>query len=145
MHSSTAAYDLGKVIMHDQTIELSVTDKQLPGAGKGQSEYTYAPGLIGNKNVRVMVSESYVSKDDQFLRHSLFGRDKFTPGAAIQPLTTGISTWHGLGHAWAMIQFNRGAQDVKANTAKEAIRWENRMREQTYGPLGPSNASREKH
>ena len=48
--------------------------------------------------------------------------------------------WHEFGHAWASIN---GRSLDRSNP--EAFQWENRMREQLYGPLGPNNARRLKH
>ena len=35
--------------------------------------------------------------------------------------------------------------DPRLNTSSEAVRWENRMRQQLYGPFGPNNAERKVH
>jgi hypothetical protein len=55
-------------------------------------------------------------------------------------MTPEIMTWHELGHGWATIH---GRADEKSH--KEADVWENRMRQQVYGPLGPDNAPRINH
>jgi hypothetical protein len=48
--------------------------------------------------------------------------------------------WHEFGHAWGHIN-GRPAD----RTNPEAVQWENRMREQLYGPLGLNNAPRNAH
>ena len=51
--------------------------------------------------------------------------------------TLEIATWHEFGHAWGNIH---GRHDHRSDN--EAVAWENRMRKQVYGPLGPNNAGR---
>jgi hypothetical protein len=48
--------------------------------------------------------------------------------------------WHEFGHAWGNI--NGRPLD---RTNPESLAWENRMREQLYGPIGPNNAPRVAH
>jgi hypothetical protein len=48
--------------------------------------------------------------------------------------------WHEFGHAWGCIKGR-----PLDHTNDEADAWENRMREQLYGPLGPNNAPRIAH
>jgi hypothetical protein len=48
--------------------------------------------------------------------------------------------WHEFGHAWGSI--NGRSLD---RTNPEALAWENRMRKQLYGPIGPNNAPRVAH
>lgn len=48
--------------------------------------------------------------------------------------------WHEFGHAWGYINGRVGGP-----SNKESLDWENRMRQQVYGPLGPNNAPRIAH
>ncbi len=54
------------------------------------------------------------------------------------------SAWNEFGHAWKFI--NRGAflrwMLGTYFTSDEAVKWENKMRVQLYGPNGPKNAPR---
>lgn len=149
-----AAKGLADMVGAKQVVEFGVTDQELPGAGKGQGGYTYAPGEIGNANPRVMVNPSEVAGADNFLRRTILGGSRFGPGE-IREMTTGVAISHEFGHVWHMWQNINGAQngiipgasgiDPRSNTATEALRWEKRMREQLYGPSGPNNAERTVH
>ncbi|MGB7172141.1 MAG: hypothetical protein WBD23_01185, partial [Candidatus Acidiferrales bacterium] len=79
---------------------------------------------------------------------------KFGPGT-VQDYTLPIDAFHEFGHAWKMWQNINAAQNglipgasgiaPDLNTSNEALRWENRMRQQVYGPIGPNNAARTVH
>jgi hypothetical protein len=137
-----------------QTVEFGVTDKDLPGAGAGQGGYTYAPGEIGNANPRVLINANNLADDNFYLEHTIAGQSKFGPGT-IQDYTLPIDAWHEFGHAWQMWKNANAAQSgvipgasgisPQSNSATEALRWEKRMREQVYGPIGPNNAERRIH
>jgi hypothetical protein len=66
------------------------------------------------------------------------GQTNTNPARHIGELTTGIATWHEFGHAWAGIN-GRG---VGGRSNSEAIHFENSIRKQQYGPLGPANTPR---
>jgi len=128
-------------------VEFGLTDRDLSYWGGAN---TYEKGEDhGNQNVRVLVNPKQVEEiGDERLRFTAAGQWKFAgqffknggPLWTIRALTVGISEWHEFGHDWGMIN-GRSAE----NTGAESIAWENRMREQTYGPLGPDNAQRVKH
>jgi RHS repeat-associated protein len=151
---SSGAKDLGEIVGAKQVVEFGLTDKDLPGAGKGQGSYTYAPGEIGNANPRVLVNPSAVASASIFFSNTVFGGTRFGPGE-VRDTTTGIAAFHEFGHAWKMWQNINAAQngvipgangiDPRLNTSSEALRWENRMRQQVYGPFGPKNAERKVH
>lgn len=139
-----AAKGLADMVGAKQVVEFGVTSQELPGAGKGQGGYTYAPGEIGNANPRVMINPSEVAGADSFSRNTFLGQQKFGPGE-IGELTTGVAISHEFGHVWHMWQNINAGQDPRSYTSPEALRWENRMRQQLYGPLGPNNAARKVH
>ncbi|HTP70412.1 MAG TPA: RHS repeat-associated core domain-containing protein, partial [Dongiaceae bacterium] len=151
---SGGAKDLGELVGAKQVVEFGVTDKELPGNGAGQGAYTYKPGEIGNANPRVLVNPQAVANDDAKFQTIPMLRWKFGEGI-LHDLTTGIAAWHEFGHAWKMWQNINAAGngvipgargiDPALNTASEALRWENRMRQEVYGPLGPNNAPRIQH
>jgi len=151
---SGGAKDLGEIVGAKQVVEFGLTDKDLPGAGKGQGSYTYAPGEIGNANPRVLVNPGAVASASIFFSNTVFGGSRFGPGK-VRDTTTGIAAFHEFGHVWKMWQNINAAQngvipgangiDPRLNTSSEAVRWENRMRQQLYGPFGPNNAERKVH
>ena len=151
---SSGAKDLGELVGAKQVVEFGVTDKDLPGAGKGEGAHTYAPGEIGNANPRVLVNPSAVASASVFFSDTVFGGSRFGPGK-VRDTTTGIAAFHEFGHAWKMWQNINAARngvipgangiDPRLNTSSEALRWENRMRQQVYGPIGPNNAERKVH
>ena len=95
---------------------------------------------IGNENVRVLVNPKQIqAADAQMNPNSLFGAQFWEKGT-VNPFTPGVAAWHEFGHAWGQINGRLG----NASNA-ESLQWENRMREQLYGPLGPNNARRVKH
>ena len=150
----SGAKDLGELVGAKQVVEFGLTDKDLPGNGAGQASYTYAPGEIGNANPRVLVNPGAVANASSFLSDTVFGGSFFGPGK-IRDTTTDIAAFHEFGHVWKMWEnINAAANgiipgangiDPRLNTSNEALRWENRMRIQVYGPLGPNNAQRIKH
>jgi len=150
----SGAKDLGELVGAKQVVEFGLTDKDLPGNGAGQASYTYAPGEIGNANPRVLVNPGAVANASSFFSDTVFGGSFFGPGK-IRDTTTEIAAFHEFGHVWKMWEnINAAANgiipgangiDPRLNTSNEALRWENRMRIQVYGPLGPNNAQRIKH
>jgi hypothetical protein len=102
-----------------------------------------------------LVNPTKVAQADAFFRTTIFGSFFFERTARIRETTTGVAMWHEFGHAWKMWQNIRAASagtipgaigiHPAQRTSDEALRWENRMRQQIYGPLGPNNARRVKH
>ena len=144
INSSEIASDLYKLIDSKETIEFGITDRDLSGKG---GAVTFAPGKDGNnENVRVLVNPKQVSIGDRNLRFTPIGGQKWegyreTPPWNVRPLTPEIATWHEFGHA---SRYTPGQKDW-SKTNQEALDWENRMRQQLYGPLGPRNAPRRIH
>ena len=100
-----AASDLGDLIGADPVVEFGVTDQALPGRGKDEAAYTYAPGEIGNENVRVLVNPAKVSATNRFFR-TPFGQMRFGSGT-VRSMTMPVAIWHEFGHAWRMWQSAR--------------------------------------
>lgn len=142
--ASPAANDIADLITMNESIEFGVTDQNLPGKGGTTSgAYTYRVGEIGNNNVRVLVNPTQVSNSDHINRKTIGFRWKFQnyPNSKynwIRAMTTGTAIWHEFGHAKALV---RNMPDHQG----ESLKWENRMRKQTYGPLGEKNRPRVKH
>ena len=142
--SSESADALYKLIDQKEIIEFGITDQDLSKTGGAA---TFAPGKNGNnENVRILVNPKQTAIGDTNLRSTPRGIVKWegyrdTPQWNARRLTTEISIWHEFGHA---TKYTPGQKDwSKTNT--EAIEWENRMRQQIYGPLGPNNAPRKVH
>jgi RHS repeat-associated protein len=143
-NSSKIANDLYNLIDQKEIIEFGITDRDLSEPGGAQ---IFAPGKDGNnENVRILVNPNQTHIGDRKLRSTPIGSRKFegyreTPPWNARRLTTETSAWHEFGHASGYIP---GQKDW-SKTNKEAVDWENRMREQLYGPLGPNNAPRRIH
>jgi RHS repeat-associated protein len=149
------ASDLAKMIGAKPTVEFGVTDKALPGKGAGEAAYTYAPGEIGNQNVRVLVNPAEVNNASVTFSTNMIQRSKFASGM-LRDLTTVGAAWHEFGHAWAMWMDMQARQSIIPGASgmgigtgpgaiQRALDWENRMRQQLYGPIGPRNAKRIRH
>ena len=148
-----AAAGLADVIGAKAVVEFGVTDNALPGAGAGQAANTYAPGEIGNQNVRILVNPKLASEFGQGM--SLMMRSKWDNGL-LRSMTPGIAAWHEMGHAWAMWQ-DMNARSIgiiaadpsralgQGPAVQRAVDWENRIRQDLYGPFGPNNARRISH
>ncbi len=99
-----------------------------------------------NGTVRVFVNPDQVNVANTVLNSSsLLGSSRFggqfqDPRWRVNSFTPGIIAWHEFGHVWGYI--NGRSLD---RTNPEAFAWENRMREQLYGPIGPNNAPRVSH
>jgi RHS repeat-associated protein len=134
---SSAAADLGNLVGDKQTVEFGITDRDLTRWG---GAVTFAKGEDGgqNQNVRILVNPNEIGETSYFFRYTPLGQSRFgSPSSGIQPLTMGITTWHEFGHGWGYIHGRVGGA-----SNDEAITWENRMRQQVYGPLGPKNTPR---
>ena len=143
MKLSDTSHDLGNLVQNKQVVEFNLTNKDLSDQG---GSVTYAKGVVGNQNVRVLVNPNKVSIANSVLNpNTLLGMSRWagqkeSPRWWVRPFTTGISEWHEFGHAWGEIHGRPGSA-----TNSEALQWENRMRQQVYGPLGPNNAPRITH
>jgi hypothetical protein len=108
--------------------------------------FPYEKGEVGNQNVRVLVNPSQADVANRNLNpQTVLGFSRFAgqdkpPFWRVNPFTGQTMAWHEFGHAWGQIN---GRPADKTN--KEAFDWENRMREQLYGPLGLNNAPRTAH
>ena len=98
----------------------------------------------GNKNVRVFVNPNEVDVANfnlsprSFAGSLRWAGQNISPAWHVYPETVETISWHEFGHAWGNI-------NGRAETSSEAVQWENRIREQLYGPLGPNNAPRRIH
>jgi RHS repeat-associated protein len=145
MKMGDAAHDLANLVQDKQVVEFGLTNQNLAKYG---GAVTYDPGEVGNQNVRVLVNSGQAYVADQNLGFTVLGTNKFKgqdpkqydPLWRIRSMTPEIMTWHELGHGWGGIH---GRTDGASNS--EANAWENRMRQQVYGPLGPENAPRISH
>jgi hypothetical protein len=81
-----------------------------------------------------------VLNPNTILGASRWGGQNQDPRWRVNPFTGEVMAWHEFGHAWGYI--NGRPLD---RTNPEANAWENRMREQLYGPIGPNNAPRVAH
>jgi hypothetical protein len=141
MRLSESAHDFANLVSNPKVIEYELTNKDLTEQGGAQ---TCSPGECGNSNVRVQVNPREVLERNFGLSNALeawnFGGQMNHPAWKIRSMTTSIADWHEFGHGWGKIHGRAGN-----GSNKESMAWENRMRQQTYGPLGPDNAPRAKH
>ncbi|MEQ1884401.1 MAG: RHS repeat-associated core domain-containing protein [Bryobacteraceae bacterium] len=146
-----AAKRMADFVGAKQVVEFGLTDQALPGAGAGQAANTYAPGEIGNQNVRILLNPKLAAE----LNPTGLMRQKWNSGI-LRSMTPQIAAWHELGHAWAMWQ-DMNARSMPAagiiapdmsrglgmgGAVQKANDFENRIRQDLYGPLGPNNARR---
>src|SRR5262249_31727673 len=145
---SGSAKDLGNLVQDKRVVEFGLTNQNLSRFGGaatfGIGEYKAADGSR-NQNIRVLVNPDEVDDTASFFCCTALGQTRFAGQGAnppwdIRPLTTGITIWHEFGHAWAGMHGN--SREIGPETFDEAHAWENRMREQVYGPIGPNNAPR---
>ena len=144
MRLGDTAHDLANLIGDKAVVEFGLTNRDLSYYGGAA---TYDKGEDGgkNQNIRVLVNPHQIDIGDDTLRNTFsglirFGGQEANPPWKVGVLTTGIATWHEFGHAWAGMH-GRG---VGLRSFPESRSWENRMRKQVYGPLGPNNAPRVK-
>jgi RHS repeat-associated protein len=143
MKQGDTAHDLGNLVENKNVVEFGLTSKDLSNQG---GAVTYEKGEVGNQNVRVLVNPDQASvantvlNPNTILGASRWGGQNQDPRWRVNPFTGEVMAWHEFGHAWGYI--NGRPLD---RTNPEANAWENRMREQLYGPIGPNNAPRVAH
>lgn len=143
MKLSEASHDLANLVQNKNVVEFGLTSQDLSRQG---GAVTYEKGEVGNQNVRVLVNPEQVDVANRKLNpNTILGASRFEgqnqgPRWRVNPFTPGIMAWHEFGHAWGYI--NGRPLD---RTNPEALQWENRMRQQLYGPLGRNNARRVAH
>jgi len=143
MKMGETSHDLANLVQNKNVVEFGLTSKDLSNQG---GAVTYEKGEVGNQNVRVLVNPSQANVADRVLDpNTILGAGRFggqnqDPRWRVNPFTGEVMAWHEFGHAWASIN---GRTLDRSNP--EALQWENRMREQLYGPIGPNNAPRVAH
>jgi hypothetical protein len=143
MKMGATSHDLANLVQNKNVVEFGLTSQDLSRQG---GAVTYEKGEVGNQNVRVLVNpdQAYIANRN-LNPNTVIGFTRFEgqdqdPRWRVNPFTGETMAWHEFGHAWASIN---GRTLDRSNP--EAFQWENRMREQLYGPLGPNNARRLKH
>ena len=143
MKLSDTAKDLGNLVGHKSVVEFGLTSQNLANFG---GAVTYEKGEKGNQNVRVLVNPDQMDITNRNLSPgTILGASRWE-GQGVRPkwnvnaFTSGVAAWHEFGHAWGFMNGRPGSQ-----TNTESLEWENRMRQQVYGPLGPRNAKRVRH
>jgi RHS repeat-associated protein len=149
MKLSNASHDLANLVQDKNVVEFGLTSQNLArwgGAVTFEKGEAAKYGMPANENVRVLVNPAQMDiANERLTTPNLLGASRW-PGQDASPpwhiydYDTGIATFHEFGHAWGFIHGRVGEQ-----TNREALDWENRVREQLYGPLGPRNAPRIKH
>jgi RHS repeat-associated protein len=143
MKLGDSAHDLANIVQDKQVVEFGLTKNDLSQWG---GAVTYAAGEApggSNQNVRVLVNtEQAVDLASTILERTVLGAGRMggqneNPPWRIRDMTLGIAVWHELGHGWGYIHGRVGSR-----SNQEAVDWENRMRQQVYGPIGPNNAHR---
>jgi RHS repeat-associated protein len=139
MKLGDTSHDLANLVQDKQVVEFGLTKQDLSEWG---GAVTYDKGEAGNQNVRVLVNPDEADIATERLGATVLGQTRFggqggSPPWRIRSMTPEIMIWHEFGHAWGSIH---GRTDGKSGL--EAAAWENRMRQQVYGPLGPDNAPR---
>jgi RHS repeat-associated protein len=140
---SETAHDLADLVGHKNVVEFGLTSQNLTKFG---GAVTYEKGEAGNQNIRVLVNPDQMDITNRNLNpNTILGASRWEgqnvrPRWNVNDFSTGVATWHEFGHAWGFINGRPGSQ-----TNAEALQWENRMRQQVYGPLGPRNARRIRH
>jgi RHS repeat-associated protein len=143
MKQGDTAHDLANLVENKNVVEFGLTSKDLSNQG---GAVTYEKGEVGNQNVRVLVNPeeadvaNRVLSPNTILGASRWGGQNQDPRWRVNPFTGQVMGWHEFGHAWGYM--NGRPLD---HTNPEADAWENRMREQLYGPTGPNNAPRVAH
>jgi hypothetical protein len=75
-----AASDLANLIGAKPTVEFGLTNGVLPGKGAGEAAYSYAPGEIGNQNVRILLNPAEVNNARVTMSTNIIQRAKFSTG-----------------------------------------------------------------
>ncbi len=145
MKMGATSHDLANLVQNKNVVEFGLTSQDLSRQG-GAVTYEKGEAEGGNQNVRVLVNpdQAYIANrvldPNTVLGSGRFEGQNQDPRWRVNPFTGQTMTWHEFGHAWASIN---GRSLDRSNP--EAFQWENRMREQLYGPLGPNNARRIAH
>jgi RHS repeat-associated protein len=148
---SETSNDLADIVGHKQIIEFGLTVQDLSEYGGAA---TFQPGKIGNDNVRVLVNPDQTGIANRRLNPNTilgavrWGGQQDVPRGErwiVRPMTPEIEAWHEFGHALEYINSGWLARRLFGMPNNKALEWENRMREQLYGPIGLSNAPRIKH
>lgn len=152
MEISDTAHDLANLVKDRQVVEFGITTMDLSEWGGGA---TFEKGRIGNDNVRALVNPNQLhiaaqrTNPDTPIGSRLWEGQDVNVGSPylkklnyslrwqVRPFTVGIVIWHELGHSWGFIHGR-----INEQSYREAINWENKMRQQVYGQLGPRNAPR---
>jgi RHS repeat-associated protein len=143
MKNGETSHDLANLVQNKNVVEFGLTSKDLSNQG---GAVTYEKGEVGNQNVRVLVNPDEASVANRVLDpNTILGATRWggqnqDPRWRVNPFTGEVMAWHEFGHAWGNIDGR-----PLDHTNPEADAWENRMREQLYGPLGPNNAPRIAH
>lgn len=143
MKMGETSHDLANLVEHKNVVEFGLTSQNL---GQFGGAVTYEKGEVGNANIRVLVNPDQMDITNRNLSpNSILGMSRWEgqdqrPRWNVNDFTPGVAAWHEFGHAWGFINGRPGSA-----TNPEALQWENRMREQLYGPLGPRNARRIRH
>jgi RHS repeat-associated protein len=143
MKMGETSHDLANLVEHKNVVEFGLTSQNL---GQFGGAVTYEKGEVGNANIRVLVNPDQMGITNRNLSpSSILGMSRWEgqdqrPRWNVNDFTPGLAAWHEFGHAWGFINGRPGSA-----TNPEALQWENRMREQLYGPLGPRNARRIRH
>ena len=124
----------------------------MDGIGHMPLRKTFGRARVRNQNVRILVNPKLAAEFGQGMSRMM--RAKWDDGL-LRSMTPGIAAWHEMGHAWAMWQdMNARALGVispsdrglgQGPAVQKALDWENRIRQDLYGPLGPNNARRVLH
>ena len=132
--------EFGKLVEDKRIVEFGLTNEDLSLYGGAA---TFDTGEHGNQHPRVLVNpDQAVSLASERTMLTFLNRSKFagqwntSPPWIVQPFTLPMVAWHEMGHGWAKVHGEVNDQ--------EGPKWENRVREQLYGPLGPKNAPRDR-
>ena len=142
---SPAAADIARLVKDPHVIEFGLTKRDLSKFG-GAATFGIGEDGGSNKNVRSLVNPvQSLDMAGTFFSLTAAGQARFggqlnNPAWVIRPLTVGIVMWHEFGHAWASVHGDPNF--VGGETNSSAHEWENKRREQLYGPIGPNNAPR---
>jgi RHS repeat-associated protein len=134
------AQELANLVANKSTVEFGLTSQNLGNLGGAA---TLEPSETDTHNTRVLINPNQISvAGDRLSPSTIYGIIHWAgqnqrPPWQVNPFTPEIALWHEFGHAWGLIN----GRPMKG-TNSEALGWENQMRQQTYGPMGPLNAPR---
>ena len=144
MKNGETSHDLANLVQNKNIVQFGLTSNDLSRFGGavtyeiGENEKNEHPQVFVNPDQANVANT--VLNSSSVLGASRFGGQLQDPRWRVNPFTPGIMAWHEFGHVWGYI--NGRSLD---RTNPEAFAWENRMREQLYGPIGPNNAPRVAH